>query len=203
MTMRHSVHRRRCPPHWRDPRHRLRDRPVHPRGVPCRPCGRAGAREARSRDQRHGRRSGDDREDRACPPARDARLLHAPGEHGGRGGGLTPGHDPRCGAKPGVADSDRQDRQADRRAIRPLGPMPRQRSVPPWRETLTRGPHSGRRDRAEPLARPTRRGCRRLRVPEEVHMRRAFAALCSVALLLTVLAPGATSATGDPSRAGR
>jgi len=30
--------------------------------------------------------------------------------------------------------------------------------VPRWREAMTRGPHPGRRDRAEPLARPTRRG---------------------------------------------
>ena len=29
-------------------------------------------------------------------------------------------------------------------------------TVPGWREALTRGPHPGRRDRAEPLARPTR-----------------------------------------------
>ena len=36
-------------------------------------------------------------------------------------------------------------------------------------------------------------------MPEEVHMRRAFAALCSVALLLTVLAPG-VAAGGPPEK---
>ena len=58
---------------------------------------------------------------------------------------------------------------------------------------MRRGPYPGRRDRAEPLAGPTRDGRPVLRALEEVEMRRVIVTLCSLALLVAVFAPVAAA----------
>ena len=57
---------------------------------------------------------------------------------------------------------------------------------------MTRRPNRGRRDRAEPLANPTRTETSAV-APKVVEMRQAIVTHCSVVLLLTALAPAAAA----------
>jgi hypothetical protein len=67
-------------------------------------------------------------------------------------------------------------------------------TVPVWREALTRGPHSGRRDRAEPLARPTREDASR----EVTKVIRRLVALGAAMALVASLSASAALGAASP-----